>query len=199
MPESPLHDAAFMGSMRTDMLRFAQIQLRDATLAEDAVQEAFAAALDGARDFAGRSALKTWIFGILRHKIIDLIRHQSRHTNISAYCDEDTALDEAFEALFKENEHWAPHTRPRAWGDPEASLQQRQFWDVFEVCLHHLPENTARVFMMREFLEFGTDEVCTTLNISASNCHVILHRARNGLRRCLETGWFAAPAEGAPQ
>ena len=181
----------FVTEIRRDMLRFAQLQLRDATLAEDAVQEALAAALDGARQFSGRSALKTWVFGILRNKIVDLIRQNSRSTNFSALSDDECDLEASFEALFKANEHWQSTCRPSRWPDPEESLAERQFWDVFEVCLNHLPENTARVFMMREFLEFDTDEVCAELKISTSNCHVILHRARNGLRRCLESGWFA--------
>ena len=184
-------DNQFVTEIRRDMLRFAQLQLRDATLAEDAVQEALAAALDGARQFSGRSALKTWVFGILRNKIVDLIRQNSRSTNFSALSDDECDLEASFEALFKANEHWQSTCRPSRWPDPEESLAERQFWDVFEVCLNHLPENTARVFMMREFLEFETSEVCQELNLTTSNCHVILHRARNGLRRCLENGWFA--------
>lgn len=58
--------------------------------------------------------------------------------------------------------------------------------------LKHLPENTARVFMMREFLEFETTEVCRELSLTTTNCNVILHRARNGLRHCLESNWFSA-------
>lgn len=173
------------------MLKFAQLQLRDAALAEDAVQEAMLAALTGGRSFAGRSALKTWVFGILRNKIVDLLRTQGRCTNIGALVDDEAALDDAFEALFKANAHWRPETRPRDWGDPAESLREQRFWEVFEICLNHLPENTARVFMMREFLEFETAEVCAELGLSTSNCNVILHRARNGLRRCLETSWFA--------
>lgn len=184
-----------IAALRRDMLRFAELQLRDAALAEDAVQEALLAALNGERSFAGRSALKTWVFGILRNKIVDLIRVQSRSTNLSALSDEEEDIEAAFEALFKANAHWNATTRPRTWGDPEESLREQQFWTVFEVCLNHLPENTARIFMMREFLEFETGEVCQTLGLSVSNCNVILHRARKGLRRCLETGWFA---EGAP-
>ena len=192
MSEAVLIDQEFIEAVRRDMVKFAQLQLRDAALAEDAVQEALLAALAGEQRFAGRSALKTWVFGILRNKIIDLIRQHSRSTNISALSSDEMAMDEAYDALFQANAHWAPATRPRAWGDPEESLRERQFWDVFEICLNHLPENTARVFMMREFLEFETAEVCSELRISLSNCHVILHRARNGLRRCLENGWFAS-------
>jgi len=150
------------------------------------------AALSGAQDFAGRSALKTWVFAILRHKIVDAIRQRARTINVSAVTPEEESLDRAFDALFKANDHWLPDCRPCDWGDPEAALHQEQFWAVFDACLHHLPENTARVFMMREFLEFDTAEVCAELRLSTSNCHVILHRARNGLRRCLERTWFCA-------
>lgn len=184
-------DATFLLAVRQDMLRFARLQLRDDALAEDAVQEAIAAALAGSRSFDGRSALKTWVFAILRNKIVDAIRERSRSINVSALSVEEEAMDETFDSLFKPNAHWQPGLGPTAWGDPEATLDQEQFWAVFEACLEHLPANTARVFMMREFLEFDTDEVCTELAISTSNCHVILHRARAGLRRCLEQNWFA--------
>lgn len=189
---SPLNDAVWLESLRCDMVRFARLQLRDDTQAEDVVQEALAGALGNAGDFAGRSALKTWVFGILKNKIVDLIRQQARTTPISSLSSDEERMDEAFDRLFKENEHWQPTARPSNWGSPEESLRQEQFWAVFDACLKKLPENTARVFMMREFLEFETPEVCTQLNISVSNCNVILHRARNGLRRCLEGNWFAA-------
>ena len=191
MSETLLIDDGILAAIRGDMLRFAQLQLRDAALAEDAVQEALLAALAGGRSFAGRAALKTWVFAILRNKIVDVIRLQSRTTNVSALGDDEAAMDETFEALFKTNAHWRPESRPFGWGDPEETLREERFWEIFEICLNHLPEKTARVFMMREFLEFDTDEVCRELSLTISNCNVILHRARNGLRRCLETSWFA--------
>ncbi len=184
-------DTRYVTELRRDMLRFAGLQLRDEQLAEDVVQEALMAALTGEKNFSARSALKTWVFAILRNKIVDAIRQRSRTINVSALAQEDESIDQAFEALFKPNAHWQPQSRPRAWGDPEAALHQEQFWLAFDACLKHLPENTARVFMMREFLEFDTVEVCAELNISTSNCHVILHRAREGLRRCLEQTWFS--------
>lgn len=191
MTEATLIDNDFIAALRRDMLKFAQLQLRDAALAEDAVQEALAAALVGERNFSGRSALKTWVFGILRNKIVDLIRRNSRTTNISALGDDEREMDQTFDMLFKANDHWQSANRPSDWGNPEESLRESQFWEIFETCLNHLPENTARVFMMREFLEFDTAEVCRELEISVGNCNVILHRARNGLRRCLEDSWFA--------
>ena len=185
-----MNDSA-IDEIRREMIKFAQLQLRDATMAEDVVQEALVAALANAKEFAGRSALKTWVFAILRNKIVDHIRLQSRTTNVSSLAPEEESLDQSFETLFKGNDHWRPENRPTNWGDPEESLRQQRFWDVFDACLNHLPENTARVFMMREFLEFETAEVCRELSITVSNCNVILYRARNGLRRCLEKSWFA--------
>jgi RNA polymerase sigma-70 factor (ECF subfamily) len=187
-----LIDDAYLETIRRDMIKFARLQLRDQAQAEDAVQEALLAALGNAKGFAGRAALKTWVFAILRNKIVDSIRQRHRTTNISALSSEEESLDQAFEAQFKANAHWNLGARPSDWGDPEETLRQQEFWVVFEACLEHLPENTARVFMMREFLEFETPEVCRELSITTSNCNVILHRARNGLRRCLEKSWFSA-------
>lgn len=187
-------DSDTLATLRPDLLRFARLQLRDAAAAEDVVQETLLAALNNAQQFAGRAALKTWVFGILKHKIVDLIRLQSRSTNVSAFSAEEESMDQTFETLFRETGHWTPQARPQTWGDPEASLRQQHFWDVFEACLHHLPENTARVFMMREFLDFETPEVCRELGITVNNCNVILHRARNALRLCLQRGWFAGEA-----
>jgi len=190
--EQPMIDDRFLTEIRHDMIKFATLQLRDDALAEDVVQDALMGAMANAKGFSGRSALKTWVFAILRNKIIDQIRVKGRTTNVSALSSDEASLDEAFESLFKSNAHWTPQSRPKNWGDPEESLRQQRFWDVFDACLKHLPENTARVFMMREFLEFETAEVCLELSITTSNCNVILHRARNGLRRCLESKWFAA-------
>jgi len=190
--EQPMIDDRFLTEIRHDMIKFATLQLRDDALAEDVVQDALMGAMANAEGFSGRSALKTWVFAILRNKIIDQIRVKGRTTNVSALSSDEASLDEAFESLFKSNAHWTPQSRPKNWGDPEESLRQQRFWDVFDACLKHLPENTARVFMMREFLEFETAEVCLELAITTSNCNVILHRARNGLRRCLEGNWFAA-------
>ncbi len=187
-----LIDDGYLEEIRRDMIKFAHLQLRDEAQAEDVVQEALVAALDNTKEFAGRAAVKTWIFAILKNKIVDLIRQQARTTNVSSLSVEEESLDQAFESLFKANAHWTPAARPSNWGDPEESLREQRFWEVFDACLKHLPDNTARVFMMREFLELETAEVCRELSLTTSNCNVILHRARNGLRRCLESNWFSA-------
>lgn len=190
-------DDTLIAALRPDLLRFARLQLRDAAAAEDAVQEALLAALRNARQYAGRAEARAWVFGILRHKIVDLIRQQGRSINSSALAEEDAALDRTLEGLFDAGGHWSLSGRPLGWNDPHTALQQQEFWNVFDACLNHLPENTARVFMMREFLEFETPEVCRALGITPNHCHVILHRARLALRQCLERGWFAPGAKEA--
>ncbi len=170
-----------IASLRNDLLRFAQLQLRDATLAEDAVHEAINAAL-ASNQYKNKGSLKNWVFAILRNKIIDVIRERSRHSGHS-YIEDDTAeLDAQFDA----KGHWKKNQQPANWQHPENTLANNQFWEIFELCLNHLPQNTARVFMMREHLGLNIPEICSALSISESNCWVIMHRARAQLRLCLE-------------
>lgn len=187
---------AMLAAFRPDLLRFARLQLRDDQLAEDVVQEALIGALTGMGNFTGRAALKTWVFSILKNKIVDALRGRGRSINISALTDEAEEFEQAFDQLFKANGHWSPAARPGDWGDPEEALRQSQFWTIFDACLNHLAANTARIFMMREILDFEVEEICAELNISASNCYVILHRARHNLRGCLERTWFG-PGEAS--
>ena len=202
-PRNPVNrdesaDAERLAALRPDLVRFARLQLRDAAAAEDAVQECLLAALGNPGAFASRSSLKTWVFGILRHKIVDLIRQRAREPNAGALLgdagdDDAEAADALADGLFAANGHWQPGARPGRWADPEESFEQQQFWAVFEACLDRLPERTARVFSMREILGLETEEICKETGISATNCWVVLHRARMALRTCLELQWFAAP------
>ena len=189
---SPLMEDDFLVALRRDLLKFARLQLRNDALAEDMVQEALAAALAGERSFAGRAALKTWIFAILRNKIVDHIRASAREIPATSLVGErelDAGLED-FDVLFDRRGLWNPEDRPATWCDPEASFEQDAFWTVFDLCMNKLPEHIARVYTMRELLELDTAEICAELGITSNNCFVILHRARLGLRECLENRWF---------
>ncbi|AKJ67666.1 MAG: sigma-70 family RNA polymerase sigma factor [Burkholderiales bacterium] len=183
--EDPYHE---LSGLRRDMLRFAELQLRDVAAAEDAVQDAMVAAMARISTFEGRAQISTWLFAILKNKIIDILRARSRFVPLEI--DVDDIPEDTFDGLFDDRGHWAKHERPAAWGDPVDALSRQQFWVVFQACLDRLPVNTARVFMMREFLGLGVDEVVAQLGISKTNCGVILHRARMTLRVCLQTRWF---------
>lgn len=179
----------FFGEHRSDLVRFASLQLRDPAMAEDVVQETLIAVLQGHTELANRSSVKTWVFSILKRKVIDALRVRQREVPISQLGtgDEET---ESHDDLFDRHGFWTREHRPNRWVDTDDALEQQQFWRVLELCLDHLPERTSRVFMMRELLELETDEICRELAITTSNCWVILHRARMGLRLCLEETWF---------
>lgn len=190
--QGALRDPAFLSALRGQMVRFATLQLNDRDLAEDAVQEALASALRNAGSFAGRSALRTWVFAILRNKIIDVLRQRGRLVFAGSLAGDDGDEDgDAGPDLFDRRGHWKPDERPAAWGMPDLALEDTQFWRVFEACLDGLPPRQARAFMMREFVGLDTEEICATLAIAAGNLHVLLHRARLRLRECLEDKWFA--------
>ena len=184
-----LADAAFLEDIRKQMIKFAMLQLGDGHLAEDVVQEALIGALKNAASFGGRAALKTWIFAILKNKIVDTLRHKQRMVNTSSLlCEEDD--DEALSELFDQKGFWQKDEHPIAWGNPEASLHESYFWRVFEACLERLPPKQARAFLMREFIELDADEVCVAMNLTASNLYVLLYRARLRLRECIENRWY---------
>jgi RNA polymerase sigma-70 factor (ECF subfamily) len=180
--------ASRCNSHRGYLLRVAVLQLRDNDVAEDVVQDTLVAALQGSSGFSGRSSLKTWLTGILKHKIVDAIRRKGREPAFASF-DEECQLDD-LDALFDESGHW--DNPPADWGDPENALSRQQFLEVMQMCLEKLPPNTARVFMMREVMDLDSDEICKELSITSTNLWVILYRARMALRQCLEQNWFAS-------
>ena len=184
--------AAEAARQRPALLRFARLQLRDDAAAEDAVQETLLAAVTSGGTFAGRAELRTWLIAILRNKIVDHIRRRAREPSIQAVDGEGEDTD--FDALFAADGHWAD--KPAEWGDPHQSLENKRFHDVFEACMELLPEKIARVFMMREFLGLETEEICKELSMTATNCWVVLYRARMRLRECLQSNWFGAEPGG---
>ena len=173
---------------RAYLYRYALIQLRDADRAEDAVQETLLAALESKAGFSGRSSLKTWLTGILKHKIIDQLRRQAREQPLETAEGDET---DGMEALFEADGHW--RRMPQSRADPVQALENARFWEVFEQCANALPANSARVFMMRELMGLETADICKELNISATNCWVLLYRARMSLRQCLDKNWFGTP------
>ncbi len=171
---------------RPDLLRIARLQLRDDDLAADAVQETVLAAFQSQHTFDGQSKLKTWLIGILKHKIIDALRGRHRQPVPASHLKAELDIDD-IDALFDSDGIW--RDKPRAWDDPESAARQRDFMTVMELCLERLPPHTARVFMLRELFELDTDEICAIASVSPNHLGVLLYRARMSLRGCLETNW----------
>ncbi|WP_417617053.1 sigma-70 family RNA polymerase sigma factor [Oceanisphaera sp.] len=173
--------------LRRQMLRFATLQLKDAQLAEDAVQEALLGAFKYADSFNGRAAYKNWVFAILKHKIVDVIRKNQRLVTLTSLGADDS--NDLEEQLFNRFGMWHKAERPVEWSAPESSQEDDEFWTLFELCLDKLPPNQGRTFMMREFIGLESREICLELDLTVSNLNVLLYRARLRLRECLENTW----------
>ena len=184
------NDAKYITELQTQMVKFANIQLNDYQLAEDAVQEALIGAMKNAKSFAGKSAFKTWVFAILKNKIADILRKPYHTVEVTNLAGNSATEDEDFANLFDEKGHWHGGMAPADWGNPEASFKQDQFWLIFEMCLDNLPVRHSKVFMMREFIGLDSDEICRNEELTVSNLHVMLYRARMRLQTCLESRWF---------
>jgi RNA polymerase sigma-70 factor (ECF subfamily) len=171
------------------LYRYALLRLRSPDLAADVVQETFLEALRARGSFAGRSTERTWLVGILRHKIVDHFRRSGRRRVLeNGHHDSDAPARPDFD----HRGHW--RVGPAAWaGDPSRDMETREFWDAFGLCLSRLPPGLADAFLLRELDGLDADEVRQLLGITPANLWTRLHRARSLLRRCLESGWFGRP------
>jgi RNA polymerase sigma-70 factor, ECF subfamily len=183
MISKPILDPTIWLEQHGDYLyRYALLRLRDSAAAEDVVQETMLAALKSSPRFAGASSERTWLVGILKHKISDWFRRQQETTL------DNTNDDEEF---FDKDGFWKSEKRPLAWNaNPELILQSKDFQRILTQCLNELPESLARVFILREVNELTTDEICELLDITPGNLWVMLHRARLRLQHLLGLHWF---------
>ncbi|WP_183324290.1 sigma-70 family RNA polymerase sigma factor [Halomonas cerina] len=175
-------------AVRPRLVSFALMHLRDREQAEDAVQEALVSAMEKNDTFSERSGYETWVFGILKYKILDAMRAQKRQGKWQPLDGEQD--DDAIDRQFQQNGRWQEDARPSSWGEPEATFENEYFWRVFDACMIALPDNAARVFSLRELMGLSTEDICRELGIKENNCWVILHRARLRLRACIEKGWL---------
>lgn len=184
---------AQLAEQRPVLFRYALLQLHDSSVADDVVQETLLAAWQAMADYRGKASLRTWLIGILKHKIADYWRHTARDAIMSdAFDDDDDDNNEAdMGDFFQSNGHWS--VGPKSWSNPEAALKQQEFWLIYETCQNNLPAKMAKVFMLRELVGLEAHEVCRETGLSEANYWVIMHRARLRLRECLEIRWFNRP------
>ncbi|NCS64631.1 MAG: RNA polymerase subunit sigma [Hydrogenophilales bacterium CG03_land_8_20_14_0_80_62_28] len=164
---------------------------RDEHKAEEAVQETLLAALESRDRFAGDASPRTWLIGILKHKVMDMFRHDAREVQLA---DPDDAEDAQVEDNFAANGHW--RNMPSDWGNPEELLERGQFMTILQRCLDALPPRLSKLFMLREVMEEDTETICQDLAITPTNLWTMLYRARLGLRQCLDRNWVGKTAQG---
>lgn len=167
------------------LYRFAVLRVRDRAVAEDLVQETLLAALQARATLAAVASERSWLIGILRHKVFDYFRRVARERTPAVSPDPDQVGDDDFD----EHGGWA--SPPAKWGSPEHALEQEQFLVTLDGCMDELPEKQRRMFLLRELDGVASEDLAETLGTSRNNVWVLLSRARQYLRDCLELRWFA--------
>lgn len=161
---------------------FANARTRNSAVAEDLVQETFLSALKAKDRFKGNSTEKTWLYSILKNKIIDYFRKSSTKNEKSILDDEDKNTD----ALFHDKGSWKNKEGFISSKDEASRLvESKEFYFILEKCLAHLPPKTQMAFRYKHIEDLDTVEICKELEITTSNYWVLLHRARLSLRDCL--------------
>ena len=172
------------------LYRYALARVRKPDIAQDLVQETLLAAMRSHERFAGQSSVRSWLCGILKHKLADYYRKLGRETS---FTDLEFLMDECADRFVPEG-FWVHMTGPKEWRPESDEVMHRDdFWQTMRDCLSKLPDRIAAVFMMREMDEVESKEICLTLSISENNLWVMLHRARMALRECLAINWFENP------
>jgi RNA polymerase sigma-70 factor (ECF subfamily) len=167
------------------LFRYALLRIADKAVAEELVQETFVAALSTAGNsrFRGESACKTWLTGILKHKLLDHLRQKYRHQASSIDVIRENEIEDSFDA----RGNW--RVKPGKWGNPEKHYEQQELMLIIMECIAALGERQADAFRLRELDGEEAEEICKVLKISAANYWVLMHRARLAMRRCMELHW----------
>lgn len=166
------------------LYRFAFSRLRNRDSAEEVVQETLVSALRNRDQFSGRGSEKAWLIGILKRKIVDLIRSRKRDRTVAPSESSDFS-----EMLFDKNGSWQQEMRS-AMKNSFDSLDRKEFWQILRKCMELLPSRHADVFTLRVMEQEEAETVCEMLEISQANYWVMLHRARLQLAGCMTRRWF---------
>lgn len=179
---------AELPALRQRLMRQARLAIHDSAHAEDLVQDTLIAVVQQWTTYRGDAALSTWAISILRHKVADWYRSPVARREVQMPDGEGDAIDAALADQFDESGHWREAVP--AWQQPEQQTERKQMVQTLDGCLSCLPAQTRRVFMMREWVGFESDEIREQLGLSADNVRTILHRARMSLRACMQKRWF---------
>ena len=179
-----------------ELYRFALGRVSNETVAEELVQDTFVSALDALDSFRGQASEHTWLFVILKRKIIDHYRRQAR----SPFVPLDPDQQPEAEFFRPADGHWRPEEYPQPWelggdeGRGDVALEQQEFQQVLRACQQRLAAQQLAVFQLRFVEELPAEAICKELGLSPANYWVLVHRAKLHLRRCLERNWFQLPA-----
>ena len=182
------------------LYRYALVRVRDSGIAEDLLQETLLAAIGAAESHEGRSSERTWLAGIMKHKVFDYFRRTARTPELQMAGNEEHGELDLFEKTGIWQGHWREDQAPVNWPvDAIKLLESREFWETLNRCLSRLPRQMAIAFTLREIDGMSTNEICEILDVSPNNLWVILHRGRAKLRQLLEAEWFRGTNPAPPE
>lgn len=164
---------------------YALLKVQDTHVAEDMVQETLLAAITAKDTFSNQSTIRTWLIGILKHKLIDRFRREGREMVISDLIDQDEG--DNLDNFFNIKGSWID--KPQTFPNPDTAFQQKEFWKVFQQCLSGLKPRQAEVFLAKEIHGMSNEEICKNFLLNPTNVWVLMHRARLSLHKCLKTHW----------
>lgn len=173
-----------------ELFRWAEYKTSSREAAEDLVQETFMAAYRSWDNFNNDSTPKTWLYAILKNKLMDYFRKKARDIVIaeSLLVHEDS--DPFFDTFFDENGTWKKEARPQPWDMEEELLDNLDFRKVFYDCIKKLPSVWRNVVNLKYLEENKSSDICKEISISPTNLWQVLYKSRLQLRACIEKNWF---------
>jgi RNA polymerase sigma-70 factor (TIGR02943 family) len=169
------------------LFRYAYARIGDREEAEDIVQETFFSGLKNLDNFRRDCSEKTWLYNILKNRIIDFYRKKATRRKVSDLVDDQ----EFYSDYFKSDGFWDEALMPKPWNkDADQDLSNEEFLKVLAFCMDRLPDLWSSVFSLKNMDDKTTEEICKDLDITSSNLWVIIHRAKLQLRGCIEKNWF---------
>ena len=169
------------GSM---LFGYAQRILNNADEAQEILQETMVSVFQHIGSFEKRCSLRSFLFRLVHHKAIDLIRRNRRYVALP-----DTP---PYADAFDEKGGWKEP--PTTWDTPERQLDARRMLGVVHQQIQHLPHNYREILLLREIHQLDTEEVCNVLGVSAVHARVMLHRARQALYKLVDEALQQAPS-----
>ena len=182
----------WLGEHGDYLYRYALVRVRDTAAAEDLLQETLLAAIGSYQAHEGRSSERTWLIGIMKHKVVDYFRRLARTPEFQMSSEEGSKDLDWFQSEGAWRGHWREDQAPVSWPvDAVKLLESREFWETFDRCLARLSPQMAIAFTLREIDGLSSEEICEILDVTQNNLWVILHRGRAKLRHFLEAEWFS--------
>ncbi len=173
------------------LFRYTISRVNKTEIAEDLVQETFISGLKQKENFRAESSEKTWLYTILKNKIIDYYRSSEKKFSGKFY--DINNVQGSYRYFYHEGKQegsWLESNRSTSFSDSDKELINSEFYEILRYCLEVLPDKWATVFRLKNIDELESKSICKELNISASNLWVIIHRAKLQLQECMENNWI---------